>query len=211
MTSNPFQRRLASASHLKCYVHPRLNAVGVCAVCGRGVCRSCAVLVKGKIYCKQDVDQALPEGEILEVRKRGVSLTIASVFAYMVGFAGMIAGFFLVIIGILGQSQQSLALMGPLQTVFRYFSGISNSPGQLLVDLGLLILILGSVDIGAGYYLWRRSKWAGIGSVVVSIIAAALVIIYLGVTSTAGLIASAYLVSALIKGSALAAGRKHLD
>jgi len=205
---------------LKCYVHPRLNAIGVCSVCGRGICKQCAVMVRGKLYCKQDIEMSIPKVQALKevqpkaetpiVRKRGASLTVASIFAYLVGLGCMTLAFLLIIVGILGQSQQTSASIASLEPVFNYFAAISNSPGQLLVDLGLLIFILGSVDIGAGYYLWRRSKAAGIGSVVVSLLSAGLVILFLGNTSVTALVISVFLVISLIKGSALAAGRKHL-
>ena len=123
----------------------------------------------------------------------------------------MTAGFLLVIIGIIGQSQLSSQFMAPLEPVFRYFSALSSSPGPLIIDLGLLILILGCVDIVAGYYIWQRSMVAGIGAVTVSMIAAVLVIFYLGKTSIAEFIVAAYLVVALVKGLALIAGRKHLS
>jgi len=195
---------------LKCYLHPTVDAIGVCSICGRGVCKSCSNFIGGKLYCKSDVEEFVLKGQTPGVPKRGVSITFASVFACLVGAAGMTAGFVLIIVGILGESPQSTTLMGSLQPVLTYFSSLSSSPAQLIIDLGLLILLLGSVDIGAGYYLWRRSKWAGIGSVAISIIVAALIVVYLGTTSTAGLIASAYVVTAVVKGAALVAGRKHL-
>jgi hypothetical protein len=187
-----------------------VDAIGVCSICGRGVCNSCSDFVRGKLYCKSDAEKFILKGQTREVQKRGVSITFASVFACLVGAAGMTAGFVLIIIGILGESPQSVTLMGSLQPVLTYFSSLSKTPAQLIIDMGLLILVLGSVDIGAGYYLWRRLKWAGIGSVALSIIAAALVIIYLGTASTAGLIASVYVVTAVVKGAALVVGRKHL-
>ena len=195
---------------MKCYVHPKVEAVGVCSVCKRGVCRSCANSVGGRLYCRADVGKSALYDEATGVPKRGIALGFASGFAYLVGASGMTAGFILVIIGIIGQSQLSSAFMAPLQPVFRYFSGLSNSPGTLLIDLGLLILILGCVDIVAGYYLWQRSIGAGIGTVAVSMIAAVLVIFYLEKTSLAEWIVTAYLVTALVKGLALIAGRKHL-
>jgi len=195
---------------LRCYVHPRLNAIGVCSSCGRGVCDTCAVFVKGKLYCKQDVEKSILSEGAEQVHKRGFSLTVASVFAYLDGLVGMSAGFVLIMIGILGQSQQSISLMSSLQPLFKYFSALSSSPGPLITNLGLLILLLGAADVGAGYYLWRSSKVSAIASVVISVTGAVLVVIYLGATTIPTLIASAYLVTAVVKSSAVAAGRKHL-
>jgi hypothetical protein len=195
---------------LKCYVHPKLDAVGVCSVCGRGVCKSCAHFVGGKLYCKEDIEKLVLKEETQAVQRRGFSITTASIFAYLDGAAGMGAGFVLIIVGIIGQSQQSSSLLAALQPLLRYFSALSSSPGPLITNLGLLVLILGSADIIAGYYLWQRSKAAAITSVAISIAGAVLVVIYLGMTPTPTLIASLYLVTAVVKGSAVAAGRKHL-
>lgn len=42
---------------MKCYKHPRIDAVGVCSECGQGICDKCAVKIGGKLYCKSDADQ----------------------------------------------------------------------------------------------------------------------------------------------------------
>jgi len=42
---------------MKCYNHPKADAVGVCSLCGKGVCSKCAVEIGGKLYCKPDADK----------------------------------------------------------------------------------------------------------------------------------------------------------
>jgi len=42
---------------MKCYKHPKVNAVGVCRECGEGICSKCAVEIGGKLYCKNDADR----------------------------------------------------------------------------------------------------------------------------------------------------------
>jgi len=42
---------------MKCYKHPKANAVGVCHECGEGICSKCAVKISGKLYCKDDADK----------------------------------------------------------------------------------------------------------------------------------------------------------
>ena len=37
---------------MKCYTHPTKEAVGVCTVCGRAICKECSDLVKNKLYCR---------------------------------------------------------------------------------------------------------------------------------------------------------------
>jgi hypothetical protein len=42
---------------MKCYKHPKIDAVGVCHECGEGICKKCAVKIGGKLYCKDDADK----------------------------------------------------------------------------------------------------------------------------------------------------------
>ncbi|MFZ3077954.1 MAG: hypothetical protein WA139_05835 [Candidatus Aenigmatarchaeota archaeon] len=42
---------------MKCYKHPKIDAVGVCHECGEGICKKCAVKIGGKLYCKSDADK----------------------------------------------------------------------------------------------------------------------------------------------------------
>ena len=42
---------------MKCYKHPKLDAVGVCKECGEGICQKCSVEIGKKLYCKDDADK----------------------------------------------------------------------------------------------------------------------------------------------------------
>jgi TM2 domain-containing membrane protein YozV len=42
---------------MKCYVHPDVDAVGTCTVCGKSVCQNCAVDMNGKLTCKSCVEK----------------------------------------------------------------------------------------------------------------------------------------------------------
>jgi hypothetical protein len=42
---------------MKCYKHPKIDAIGVCHECGEGICKKCAVKIGGKLYCKDDADK----------------------------------------------------------------------------------------------------------------------------------------------------------
>jgi hypothetical protein len=37
---------------MKCIIHPGVDAIGVCTVCGKGLCMECDVELGGKLYCK---------------------------------------------------------------------------------------------------------------------------------------------------------------
>jgi len=46
---------------MKCFKHPKLDAVGVCKECGEGICTKCAVEIGKKLYCKDDADKVFGE------------------------------------------------------------------------------------------------------------------------------------------------------
>lgn len=38
---------------MKCYTHPKVEAIGNCSVCGRGICQECSVEVGDKLRCRE--------------------------------------------------------------------------------------------------------------------------------------------------------------
>ena len=44
---------------MKCYNHPDRDAVGVCTVCGRGVCQDESLSIGGRLYCKADAERLI--------------------------------------------------------------------------------------------------------------------------------------------------------
>ena len=46
---------------MKCYKHPKVEAVGVCKECGEGICQKCSVEIGKKLYCKDDADKVFGE------------------------------------------------------------------------------------------------------------------------------------------------------
>lgn len=42
---------------MKCFKHPKAEAVGVCKECGEGICSKCAVEIGKKLYCKDDANK----------------------------------------------------------------------------------------------------------------------------------------------------------
>jgi len=41
---------------MKCWVHPKEDAVAVCVSCGKGLCRECSIVIAGNNYCKACVE-----------------------------------------------------------------------------------------------------------------------------------------------------------
>lgn len=48
---------------MKCTNHPEVEAQGMCMYCGKPFCKECMVEVKGKMYCKPDLDNVLDEAK----------------------------------------------------------------------------------------------------------------------------------------------------
>jgi hypothetical protein len=46
---------------MQCTLHPQEQAKGMCTYCGKPFCEDCLVEMKGKMYCKADLDKAYDE------------------------------------------------------------------------------------------------------------------------------------------------------
>jgi len=46
---------------MKCYDDPKREAVGVCTRCGKAVCPEDAVVINGKLYCKECAKKVMDE------------------------------------------------------------------------------------------------------------------------------------------------------
>ena len=48
---------------MNCTNHENVEASGMCTYCGKPFCKDCLVEVKGKMYCKNDLDKVFDEKE----------------------------------------------------------------------------------------------------------------------------------------------------
>lgn len=48
---------------MNCVNHEQTEAAGMCTYCGRPFCKDCLVEVKGKLYCKGDLDKVFDENK----------------------------------------------------------------------------------------------------------------------------------------------------
>src|SRR5580704_1629284 len=109
--------------HLKCYVHPDTDAIGVCSVCKRGVCKPCQVVFEGKRFCKHDAEELLiMEEGTEEAHQRGKIITVAAVLAYLDGVTGALIGLLLISLGFIdpGLGPNSI-ISSQLLPSFSYF------------------------------------------------------------------------------------------
>ncbi|MDA4132874.1 MAG: DUF2180 family protein, partial [Thaumarchaeota archaeon] len=187
---------------MKCYVHPNVDAVGICSTCSRGVCRSCQVVVDGKGYCRRDAERLLLRKEQVPKargRKRGIAISLAAVLAGLNGVAGLSIGFMIVIIWILGPLAVNSGLMASAMRPFlQNFVNVTLFPPGQAVIAGLAVTVIGMLDMVTGYYLWSRSRLMAVVSVGVSIAVGA-VVADMSMLGVAGEFLYVYAASSFIK------------
>jgi len=181
-------------------------------VCNKLLCRECLVVVEGKGYCKPHGERLLErEGRVASLKRRGTAISLASVLAVLDGLAGVVVGFLLIILGLLGPTAgNSPILSNTVEPLTSYFANVVTFPSSETLGVGFVLMILGTVDIIAGYYIWGRLKVAAIASVAVTSIAGGLLGAYLVILALAGAFTYAYIVSAVIKLVAIGYGWRHL-
>jgi hypothetical protein len=90
---------------MKCYYHPKEDAVAVCKSCGKGVCKDCAIVLSGDSHCKTCVEEgrvrvasvAFPQQQLAEPKPSGIPsktpFIIGSIGAIMAGVAAILSIF----------------------------------------------------------------------------------------------------------------------
>ena len=124
---------------------------------------------------------------------RKTAITIAAAFATLNGVAGAVVGFLLLVIGLLGpQAQNSYSLTPSLQPFFTYFGDVLNFPASQAVDVGLVAIGAGLLEIFAAILMLRRSRIAGMIAIATSILGGFLINSYLVILALAGVFAFTY-------------------
>jgi hypothetical protein len=186
---------------IPCHVHPGRAAVGICAICKRGVCVSCRVQIKGKTFCKADAE-ILQKNERLTrslLIGRG-TIRAASVLDFVDGVAGAVLGFLLLILGLIGpQAKTSETIASELQPFFAAFDKVLAYPASLALAIGLFVFMLGIVDMMAGILLVRNSRVAGVISILVSILWVLIIATYPIISAATGVLTYGILAVVLAK------------
>lgn len=197
---------------MKCYAHPNVDAVGVCAVCKRPLCRSCQVVFEGRRFCKEHAEKRLiREERAVALHRRGASLTVASILAFTNGLAAIVVGFLLVVIGLLGPTASSSPIVESTVGAFlRYFSAVTLFPADQTLTVGFVAFFAGTVGLAAAYYLWRRSKAAAVVCLVLAVFGEGFVATYLEVMALAGVFTFVWIVAVAASAVLIAIGWRHL-
>lgn len=162
---------------LKCYVHRNTDAVGVCSSCGRGVCRACAIKLRGKIYCKEDAarlfdvrkENLREPGEGKEPR-RTPPVIIGAVLAYLLGGIAALISFVLIYAGIIGGGGGTGLFTSLLTPNLSWFGSIQGDSAGELLTVGFVLLFFGSFGIAAGYFFFRPTMGGGVAALAFGLI-----------------------------------------
>lgn len=186
---------------IPCQDHPGRAAVGICAICKRGVCVSCRVLIKGKSFCRADAE-ILQKNEHLTrslLIGRG-TIRAASGLDFVDGVAGAVLGFLLLILGLIGpQAKTSATIAAELQPFFATFEKVLTYPASLALAIGLFAFMLGVVDMMAGILLFGHSRVAGVISILVSTLWILMIANYPIIFAVAGVFTYGILALVLVK------------
>lgn len=63
---------------MNCKNHENTEAVGMCTYCGKPFCKECLVEVKGKMYCKDDLDKVFDENKASAAATPQINITNTS-------------------------------------------------------------------------------------------------------------------------------------
>ena len=154
---------------MKCYRHPNVDAVGVCYECGRGLCTSCAISVRGRLYCQTDVDALLaPERrDSRQNDKRSAAITLASILFVLYGVGELALSILLMYYGV---------VPGSFNNPLRFFP-FSSSVSLIDTTVSLAPFITGGILFAAsmigilsGDWLWsRKTSGAVLGFVQIAV------------------------------------------
>lgn len=141
---------------MKCYVHPKEDAVAVCKTCEKGVCNNCAVILAGNIFCKTCVEAGKAKAPTAEVSlvaptPRG----IPSRTRFIIGGVGAI------ISGVSGL----FMLFGSPISISWLLEYISLAAGNIASIATEILLAVGLILAGIGYLGIKRNYGSGMGTV----------------------------------------------
>jgi len=158
---------------MKCFNHPKEDAVAVCRTCGKGVCRECTVIVAGDSYCKTCVETGRVKVPIVQVPTPPVEVPRPSGVPSRTPF--IVGGIGAIISGVAAL----LSVFGSFGSVFEvYFGG-----RFILTIVGCIILAVGLIQAGIGYRGIRRNYGVGVGTAgfALSIVACAFLLVVAGI------------------------------
>lgn len=162
---------------MKCYAHPKEDAVAVCKSCGKGICGICAVELGGVAYCKTCVESGAVNRSIIVVGTKEAIPPggIPSKTHFIIGGVGSIISGVAAIISL---------FMG-LRPLLWWWAG---SRGYIAFEdlAGFVILGVGLILAGIGYMGISRNFRKGVATA--SFAFSIIVVVFLFITAAFGLL-----------------------
>jgi len=161
---------------MKCYVHPKEDAVAVCKSCGKGVCSNCAVEINGVAYCKTCVESKAVAATSRETQvAMPLPSGIPSKTHFIIGGVGAI---------ISGIAALMFLFIGGLALL--WWSGAGGYYMNSASLAGFVILGIGLILAGIGYLGISRNFRKGVATA--SFAFCIIVTVFLFITAAFGLI-----------------------
>jgi hypothetical protein len=166
---------------MKCYYHPKEDAVAICKSCGKGVCKDCAIMLSGNSYCKTCIEEGkvgvgpvtIPQAQLATAKPTGIPsrtpFIIGSVGSIMAGVAAIL----MIFVG-----YTSLFLFGLLGG---YGYGVTGVAVSIFLGVGIILTGFGYKGIKSNY-----GPSTGLAGFALSIVAAVLFF----VTAALGIVAN---------------------
>jgi hypothetical protein len=153
---------------MKCYNHPKEDAVAECKSCGKSVCKDCAIVLSGNSYCKTCIEEgkvnvilaAFLKQQFVAPKPSGTPSRTPFIIG---GIGGIIAG----VAGILSMFTGIASML--YWGTFGMLLGVAAIPVSVFLGVGIVLT-------GFGYKGMKTNYGLGIGTAgfILSILTAAL-------------------------------------
>jgi hypothetical protein len=177
-------------TEMKCWTHPKVDAVAVCVSCGKGLCKECSIVIAGNTYCKTCVESErwkapptppaappvappTPPPTPVIAEPTPTPTGVPSKAQFIVGGVGSILNTIASIPMFLFTITLWIAM------IYYYEEYTYLYPILSVGVVGSILLIIGIIMAAIGYFGFRRNYGSGMGtaSFVFAIIVAVLLII----------------------------------
>ncbi|MDH5691349.1 MAG: DUF2180 family protein [Candidatus Bathyarchaeota archaeon] len=136
---------------MKCWLHPKVDAVAVCKSCGKGLCKDCAITISGQSYCKECIEKGVAARRVTTTPEPIPTPTGVPT-----------KGFF--IVGGIG------SIMNVVAAILLFFGTLWFSGGWRwyrldIIDMsGAVLVFIGTLLAGIGYLGIRRNYGSAMGT-----------------------------------------------
>lgn len=158
---------------MRCFVHQNTEAVGVCSVCGRGVCNACLVRLRGRFYCKEDAEKAFLtrlETKLDPKQEKSPAVVAGSIVAYLLGTSALILSCFVLFAGILAGDFAGGFFGGIFTSDLKFLGPILDYSQGTIIFIGIGVMVFGSMGIAAGFYLWKHAMGGALIAIVFGVL-----------------------------------------